>query len=61
MAIGSRIRDRLGGDIVACAGLVFDDEGLVQPRREPLPDQASQRICQAAWRGGDTNRTGRVG
>jgi len=31
VAIGRRIRNRLGGDIVASTRLVFDDEWLAQP------------------------------
>ena len=39
VAVGRRLGDRFGADIVAGAGLVLDDELLAELFGQPLPDQ----------------------
>ena len=50
VAVRFRIDHRLGGDVVAGAGLVFDDELLAEPLRQPLADQARDDVGGAAGR-----------
>ena len=46
VAVGGRAHDRLGADIAACAGPVFDDEGLAEPLRQPLAHQARDDVVR---------------
>jgi hypothetical protein len=57
MSVRSRIDDRFGPNVAAGARSILNHEGLSQPLRKPLANQARRDVDPAA--GG--KRTGRVG
>src|SRR3954469_896960 len=48
IAVGWRTHDRLGSEIAAGAGAVLNEEGLPQPLRQPLTQQALHDVRRAA-------------
>src|SRR5215831_14677657 len=48
IAIWGSADDRLGAEIGASAGPVFDDERLAEPLRQPLADHARNDVSRAA-------------
>src|SRR5262245_44734782 len=63
IAIWGSADDRLGAEIGASAGPVFDDEWLAEPLRQPLADHARNDVSRAArgkWHD-QTHRPRRVG
>ena len=48
VAVGRRAHHRLGADIAAGAGLIFDDEGLAEPLGEELAHQPHDDVLRAA-------------
>ena len=63
VTIGRRVDEGLMRNIAAGARAVVDDEGLSEPFRQPLPDQAPQRVGGAARRETDQEayRSRRIG
>ena len=53
VAVGRRAHDRFGADVAGAAGPVVDDDGLTEPLREPLADQAREHVTGAAGREAD--------
>ena len=55
--------DRFSPDVAAGAGPILDDELLIKPLGQVLPDQARNDVGRAAWRKADDNphRPGRIG
>src|SRR5215831_11363321 len=63
IAIWGSADDRLGAEIGASAGPVFDDERLAEPLRQPLADHARNDVSRAArgkWHD-QTHRPRRIG
>src|SRR5262245_27546636 len=63
IAIWGSADDRLGAEIGASAGPVFDDEWLAEPLRQPLADHARNDVSRAArgkWHD-QTHRPRRIG
>src|SRR5262245_31296112 len=63
IAIWGSADDRLGAEIGASAGPVFDDERLAEPLRQPLADHARDDVSRAArgkWHD-QTHRPRRIG
>src|SRR5262245_6646620 len=63
IAIWGSADDRLGAEIGASAGPVFDDERLAEPLRQPLADHARNNVSRAArgkWHD-QTHRPRRIG
>ena len=63
VAVGRRAHDRFGADIAGAARPVVDDDGLAEPLREPLADQAREDVTGAAGREADhdAHRPRRIG
>jgi hypothetical protein len=62
VAVGRRTDRRLDRNIGGGAGLVLDDDGLAEPRREPLRHDPRHRVRPAAGRKSDdpAQRPGRI-
>jgi hypothetical protein len=54
---------RFGADIATAAGPIIDDDGLPEPLRQPLADQAREEITRTARREAnhDAHRSRRIG
>ena len=61
VAVGRRAHDRFGADIAAAARPVVDDDGLAEPLRQPLTDQAREEVTVPPAAKPTTMRTGRAG
>ena len=54
VAVRLRLRYEIRADVAACAGLVFDHDGLAERRRELLADDARKCVGVAAGAKGTT-------
>jgi hypothetical protein len=59
VSVGVRLRDEIGGDVAAGAGLVLDDELLAVFFRKLLRHKAAENVGGAAGENGTMNFTGR--